>query len=111
MNLFDDLTKNYFLSAQKQIFEVKKSYVNIGEAQKVAKCMNYIFIKIDIETDLKKFFLSRDMVLTFVNSLVPTVRRALCDQTPEVRAAAAKTFDSLHNTVGSRYDFFYLAVT
>ena len=50
------------------------------------------------------------MVLTFVNSLVPTVRRALCDQTPEVRAAAAKTFDSLHNTVGSRYDF-YLAVT
>ena len=66
--------------------------------------------QIDIETDLKNFFLSRDMVLTFVNSLVPTVRRALCDQTPEVRAAAAKTFDSLHNTVGSRYDF-YLAVT
>ena len=66
--------------------------------------------QIDIETDLKIFFLSRDMVLTFVNSLVPTVRRALCDQTPEVRAAAAKTFDSLHNTVGSRYDF-YLAVT
>merc|ERR1719266_2488835 len=45
---------------------------------------------------------SRDMVLTFVNSLVPTVRRALCDESPEVRAAAAKTFDSLHNTVGSR---------
>ena len=66
--------------------------------------------QIEIETDLKNFFLSRDMVLTFVNSLVPTVRRALCDQTPEVRAAAAKTFDSLHNTVGSRYDF-YLAVT
>ena len=35
-------------------------------------------------------------------SLVPTVRRALCDESPEVRAAAAKTFDSLHNTVGSR---------
>ena len=45
---------------------------------------------------------SRDMVLTFVDSLVPTVRRALCDESPEVRAAAAKTFDSLHNTVGSR---------
>ena len=45
---------------------------------------------------------SRDMVLSFVNSLVPTVRRALCDESPEVRAAAAKTFDSLHNTVGSR---------
>ena len=50
------------------------------------------------------------MVLTFVNSLVPTVRRALCDHLPEVRAAAAKTFDSLHNTVGSRYVFFSLWV-
>uniref|UniRef100_A0A8D8V396 eIF-2-alpha kinase activator GCN1 n=1 Tax=Cacopsylla melanoneura TaxID=428564 RepID=A0A8D8V396_9HEMI len=45
---------------------------------------------------------SRDMVLTFVNSLVPTVRKALCDPLPEVRQAAAKTFDSLHSTVGVR---------
>ncbi|XP_055638459.1 eIF-2-alpha kinase activator GCN1 [Toxorhynchites rutilus septentrionalis] len=45
---------------------------------------------------------SRDMVLTFVNSLVPTVRKALADPLPEVRQAAAKTFDSLHNTVGTR---------
>ncbi|KAL9698248.1 hypothetical protein quinque_001689 [Culex quinquefasciatus] len=45
---------------------------------------------------------SRDMVLTFVNSLVPTVRKALADPLPEVRQAAAKTFDSLHTTVGSR---------
>nr|CAD7392316.1 unnamed protein product [Timema cristinae] len=45
---------------------------------------------------------SKDMVLTFVNSLVPTVRRALCDPLPEVRQAAAKTFDSLHSTVGVR---------
>ncbi|CAH0556041.1 unnamed protein product [Brassicogethes aeneus] len=45
---------------------------------------------------------SRDMVLTFVNSLVPTVRKALCDPLPEVRKAAAKTFDSLHSTVGAR---------
>lgn len=45
---------------------------------------------------------SKEMVLTFVNSLVPTVRKALCDDLPEVRQAAAKTFDSLHNTVGSR---------
>lgn len=45
---------------------------------------------------------SRDMVLTYVNSLVPTVRRALCDPLPEVRHAAAKTFDSLHSTVGSK---------
>ena len=45
---------------------------------------------------------SRDMVLSFVDSLVPTVRKALCDDLPEVRESAAKTFDSLHNTVGSR---------
>ena len=45
---------------------------------------------------------SRDMVLNFVDSLVPTVRRALCDPLPEVRQAAAKTFDSLHSTVGVR---------
>merc|ERR1719336_247748 len=36
---------------------------------------------------------SREMVLSFADSLVPTVRRALCDELPEVRAAAAKTFD------------------
>lgn len=45
---------------------------------------------------------SKDMVTAFVNSLVPTVRKALSDPLPEVRQAAAKTFDSLHSTVGSR---------
>uniref|UniRef100_A0A6B2EHQ3 Putative translational activator gcn1 n=1 Tax=Phlebotomus kandelakii TaxID=1109342 RepID=A0A6B2EHQ3_9DIPT len=45
---------------------------------------------------------SKDMVLTFVNSLVPTVRRALSDPVLEVRMSAAKTFDSLHTTVGNR---------
>ncbi|KRF82708.1 stalled ribosome sensor GCN1 [Drosophila virilis] len=45
---------------------------------------------------------SKEMVLTFVHSLVPTVRKALADPLPEVRVAAAKTFDSLHSTVGSR---------
>jgi len=45
---------------------------------------------------------SRDMVLTFVDSLVPTVRRALCDRDPQVREAAAKTFEALHTTVGAR---------
>ncbi|XP_035228033.1 eIF-2-alpha kinase activator GCN1-like [Stegodyphus dumicola] len=45
---------------------------------------------------------SREMVLTFVDSLVPTVRRALSDPLPEVRIAAATTFDSLHSTVGVR---------
>ncbi|KAG8223949.1 hypothetical protein J437_LFUL003757 [Ladona fulva] len=37
---------------------------------------------------------SKDMVLTFVNTL--------CDPLPEVRQAAAKTFDGLHSTVGVR---------
>ncbi|GAB1860935.1 Translational activator GCN1 [Camponotus japonicus] len=45
---------------------------------------------------------NKDMVLTFVISLVPTVRKALCDPLPEVRQAAAKTFDGLHSTVGVR---------
>ncbi|XP_014232646.1 eIF-2-alpha kinase activator GCN1 [Trichogramma pretiosum] len=45
---------------------------------------------------------SKDMVLSFTNSLVPTVRKALSDPLPEVRQAAAKTFDSLHSTVGVR---------
>ncbi|KMY91456.1 uncharacterized protein Dsimw501_GD28194 [Drosophila simulans] len=45
---------------------------------------------------------SKEMVLTFIESLVPTVRKALCDPLPEVREAAAKTFESLHSTVGSR---------
>ncbi|XP_062121555.1 stalled ribosome sensor GCN1 [Drosophila sulfurigaster albostrigata] len=45
---------------------------------------------------------SKEMVLTFVHSLVPTVRKALADPLPEVREAAAKTFESLHSTVGSR---------
>ncbi len=45
---------------------------------------------------------SKEMVLTFVDSLVPTVQRALCDPLKEVRQAAAKTFDALHSTVGVR---------
>ncbi|GAB0090658.1 Translational activator Gcn1 [Sergentomyia squamirostris] len=45
---------------------------------------------------------SKEMVLTFVNSLVPTVRRALSDPVLEVRMSAAKTFDSLHSVVGNR---------
>lgn len=35
-----------------------------------------------------------------MDSLVPTVRRALIDPLPEVRVAAARTFDQLHNTIG-----------
>jgi len=45
---------------------------------------------------------SREMVLAFVENLVPTLRRALCDPIVGVRIAAAQTFGSLHSTVGSR---------
>eukprot|EP00117_Sycon_ciliatum_P034892 scpid3464/ scgid26544/ Translational activator GCN1; GCN1-like protein 1 len=43
---------------------------------------------------------SRDQVLQFVDSLVSTVRRALCDELAKVRKAAAQTFDRLHATIG-----------
>lgn len=36
----------------------------------------------------------------FSESLVPTVRKALCDPLEEVREAAAKTFEQLHTTIG-----------
>ncbi|KAJ7333816.1 eIF-2-alpha kinase activator GCN1 [Desmophyllum pertusum] len=42
----------------------------------------------------------RQGVVQYVDSLVPTVRRALIDPLPEVRVAAARTFDQLHNTIG-----------
>lgn len=43
---------------------------------------------------------SRDNVLLYMQSLLPTIKSALCDQQADVRAAAAMTFDSLHSTVG-----------
>ncbi|XP_015253816.1 PREDICTED: translational activator GCN1 [Cyprinodon variegatus] len=43
---------------------------------------------------------SKDAVLIFSESLVPTVRKALCDPLEEVREAAAKTFEQLHATIG-----------
>ncbi|KAJ4944183.1 hypothetical protein JOQ06_012728, partial [Pogonophryne albipinna] len=43
---------------------------------------------------------SKDAVLVFSESLVPTVRKALCDPLLEVREAAAKTFEQLHATIG-----------
>ena len=45
---------------------------------------------------------SKDHVVVFADSLIPTVRKALCDPLPEVREAAAKTFDNLHSTIGTR---------
>ena len=38
----------------------------------------------------------------FSDSLIPTVSKALCDPLPEVREAAAKTFDNLHSNIGTR---------
>nr|XP_009858208.1 eIF-2-alpha kinase activator GCN1 [Ciona intestinalis] len=43
---------------------------------------------------------SRDAIIVFTDNLVPTVRKALCDPLPEVRVAAATTFEHLHNTIG-----------
>ena len=43
---------------------------------------------------------SRDNVLLYMESILPTVQSALCDSQMQVRAAAALTFDSLHSTVG-----------
>ncbi|CAH1802155.1 unnamed protein product [Owenia fusiformis] len=45
---------------------------------------------------------SREHVLAFADSLVPTVRKALCDPLAEVREAAADTFDHLHGNIGVR---------
>ena len=41
-------------------------------------------------------------MIVYADSLIPTVRRALTDTLPEVRAAAANTFNSLHANIGSR---------
>jgi hypothetical protein len=38
----------------------------------------------------------------FADSLIATVRRALCDPLPEVRESASKTFDNLHSNIGNR---------
>ena len=43
---------------------------------------------------------SRDNIIAFSDSLVPTVCRALMDPLPDVRYFAAKTFDNLHNMIG-----------
>ena len=41
-------------------------------------------------------------MIIYSDSLIPTVRRALTDSLPEVRAAAANTFNSLHANIGAR---------
>lgn len=49
---------------------------------------------------------SRENVLLYMGSILPTVQSALCDKQSEVRAAAALTFDSLHATVGEEKCIF-----
>lgn len=46
---------------------------------------------------------SRDQVLLYMESLLPTVQSLLCDPDANVRAAAALTFDSLHSAVGQSH--------
>ena len=38
----------------------------------------------------------------YIDSLVPTVKTALYDPLPEVRDAAASTFDVLHSLIGTQ---------
>jgi hypothetical protein len=44
---------------------------------------------------------TKDVVLFYIDSMVPTVRRALHDPAPEVRQAAASTFNVLHQSIGA----------
>ncbi|XP_028418070.1 LOW QUALITY PROTEIN: eIF-2-alpha kinase activator GCN1-like, partial [Dendronephthya gigantea] len=43
---------------------------------------------------------SREQVLLYVDSVIPTVRNALCDPLAEVRSCAAQTFNNLYKTIG-----------
>lgn len=45
---------------------------------------------------------SRDHIMGYSESLIPTVAKALSDSEAPVRQAAAKTFDSLHANIGLR---------
>ena len=38
----------------------------------------------------------------FAENIIATVQHALCDPLPEVRQAAARAFDNLHNVIGQR---------
>lgn len=61
------------------------------------KIVHYSSLFIDIQDGELSF-----QVIVFADSLIPTVRKALCDPLPEVREAAAKTFDNLHTNIGQR---------
>ncbi|CAF1165471.1 unnamed protein product [Adineta steineri] len=44
---------------------------------------------------------SRDYIIAFSSTIIPTVRRALLDPLVEVRQSAAKTFENLHSSIGT----------
>ena len=46
--------------------------------------------------------ISREMIGQFEDSLINTIRKALVDESPEVRHAALLSFENLHNTIGHR---------
>lgn len=46
--------------------------------------------------------MARDHMQSYADQLVPTVRRALADPLPSVRAAASRTFDQLYGVLGQR---------
>ncbi|CAF2053347.1 unnamed protein product [Rotaria magnacalcarata] len=45
---------------------------------------------------------SRDYIIAFSSTIIPTVRRALLDPLVEVRQSAAKTFENLHSSIGTQ---------
>lgn len=45
---------------------------------------------------------SREMVQVFADNFIATVRKALFDSLPEVRLAAAQSFDHLHTAIGEK---------
>ncbi|XP_046839578.1 eIF-2-alpha kinase activator GCN1-like isoform X2 [Xenia sp. Carnegie-2017] len=45
---------------------------------------------------------SKEQVLLYIDSVIPTVRQALCDPLPEVRRSAAETFNYLFKKIGAK---------
>lgn len=45
---------------------------------------------------------SREMVQAFADNLIPTIKRALSDNLPEVRLVAARAFDQLYSAIGNK---------
>eukprot|EP01088_Endostelium_zonatum_P009829 TRINITY_DN2314_c0_g1_i2.p1 TRINITY_DN2314_c0_g1~~TRINITY_DN2314_c0_g1_i2.p1 ORF type:complete len:2961 (-),score=848.04 TRINITY_DN2314_c0_g1_i2:37-8919(-) len=41
-------------------------------------------------------------IASYLPSLIPAVRQALCDESPDIRASAAEAFDTLYKAIGNR---------